>query len=41
VAVYQLTNKGLMAHVDISGTKYWKSRKLNEVVDTGSRRATR
>lgn len=29
LAVYQLTNKGLMAHIDISGTKYWKSRKLN------------
>ena len=29
LAVYQLTNKGLMAHVDISGTKYWKHRKLN------------
>lgn len=31
LAVYQLTNKGLMAQVDISGTKYWKSRKLNGV----------
>src|SRR2546428_494097 len=30
LAVYQLTNKGLMAHLDISGTKYWKHRKLNE-----------
>jgi len=29
VAVFQLTNKGLMAQVDISGTKYWKHRKLN------------
>lgn len=29
LAMYQLTNKGLIAHVDISGTKYWKSRKLN------------
>ena len=29
LAVYQLTNKGLMAHLDISGTKYWKHRKLN------------
>jgi len=41
VAVYQLTNKGLMAHADISGTKYWKNKKLNEVADTGSRRAGR
>jgi len=41
VAVYQMTNKGLMAHADISGTKYWKSRKLNDVADTGSRRARR
>lgn len=30
VAVYQLTNAGVMAHADISGTKYWKSKKLNE-----------
>jgi lipid-binding SYLF domain-containing protein len=30
LAVYQLTNKGLMIHLDISGTKYWKHRKLNE-----------
>jgi lipid-binding SYLF domain-containing protein len=29
LAVYQLTNKGLMAQVDISGTKYWKAKKLN------------
>src|SRR5262249_51845932 len=28
VAVYQLTNKGLMASLDLSGTKYWKSKKL-------------
>jgi len=37
LAVYQLTNKGLMAHVDISGTKYWKSRKLNEPERRASR----
>lgn len=30
LAVYQITNKGLMAHLDISGTKYWKHRKLND-----------
>ena len=29
VAVFQLTEKGLMASVDIAGTKYWKSDKLN------------
>jgi lipid-binding SYLF domain-containing protein len=32
LAVYQLTNKGLMAHLDISGTKYWKHKKLNAPV---------
>jgi lipid-binding SYLF domain-containing protein len=29
VAVFQLTYKGLMASADISGTKYWKHKKLN------------
>ena len=29
LVVYQLTNKGLMAQADISGTKFWKSKKLN------------
>ncbi len=29
MAVYQLTEAGLMAHVDIAGTKYWKNDKLN------------
>lgn len=29
MAVYQLTEAGLMLQADISGTKYWKSRKLN------------
>ena len=29
VAVYQITDKGLMASVDITGTKYWKHKKLN------------
>jgi lipid-binding SYLF domain-containing protein len=29
LAVFQLTNKGLMAQADIAGTKYWKSKKLN------------
>ena len=29
VAVFQLTNKGLMAQADVSGTKYWKHKKLN------------
>lgn len=30
LAVYQLTDKGLMLHADISGTKFWKDDKLNE-----------
>ena len=29
LAVYQITDKGLMAHADIAGTKYWKNAKLN------------
>jgi lipid-binding SYLF domain-containing protein len=29
VAVYQMTEKGLMLQADISGTKYWKNDKLN------------
>ncbi len=29
LAVFQLTNKGLMAQADVSGTKYWKHKKLN------------
>jgi lipid-binding SYLF domain-containing protein len=29
VAVYQMTNGGLMLQADISGTKYWRSEKLN------------
>ncbi len=30
LAIYQMTEKGLMANVDIAGTKYWKNDKLNE-----------
>jgi len=30
LAVYQLTEKGLMASADIAGTKYWKNKKLND-----------
>jgi len=30
IAIYQLTDKGLMASADIAGTKYWKNKKLNE-----------
>jgi lipid-binding SYLF domain-containing protein len=30
LAVFQLTNKGLLAQADISGTKYWKAKKLNQ-----------
>jgi lipid-binding SYLF domain-containing protein len=29
MAVYQFTEGGLMLQADISGTKYWKSKKLN------------
>ena len=29
IAVYQLTDKGLMASADITGTKYWKDDELN------------
>lgn len=29
MAVYQMTEAGLMAHADIAGTKYWKNDKLN------------
>jgi lipid-binding SYLF domain-containing protein len=30
IAVYQITDKGLMAAADVAGTKYWKADKLNE-----------
>ena len=30
IAIYQITDKGLMASADIAGTKYWKHKKLNE-----------
>jgi lipid-binding SYLF domain-containing protein len=30
LAIFQLTDKGLMLHADIAGTKYWKNEKLNE-----------
>jgi lipid-binding SYLF domain-containing protein len=29
IAVWQMTDKGLMASADIAGTKYWKNKKLN------------
>jgi lipid-binding SYLF domain-containing protein len=29
LAIYQITEKGLMANADIAGTKYWKDDKLN------------
>lgn len=29
LAIYQMTEKGLMANADIAGTKYWKNEKLN------------
>ncbi|HPA80886.1 MAG TPA: YSC84-related protein [Thermoanaerobaculales bacterium] len=30
IAVYQISDKGLMAAADVAGTKYWKNDKLNE-----------
>jgi lipid-binding SYLF domain-containing protein len=30
IAYYQITEKGLMASADITGTKYWKNKKLND-----------
>jgi lipid-binding SYLF domain-containing protein len=30
LAIYQLTEKGLMLNADIAGTKYWKNEKLND-----------
>ena len=30
LAIYQITDTGLMAHADIAGTKYWKNKKLNK-----------
>jgi hypothetical protein len=30
MAVFQMTEKGLMLQADISGTKYWKPEGLNE-----------
>ena len=30
MAIYQITDKGLMAFADIAGTKYWKNKKLNK-----------
>jgi lipid-binding SYLF domain-containing protein len=29
MAIYQTTDKGLIANADVSGTKYWKFKKLN------------
>jgi lipid-binding SYLF domain-containing protein len=29
VAIYQFTEKGLVAQADVSGTKYWKAKDLN------------
>ena len=29
IAIYQITDKGLIASADISGTKYWQNKKLN------------
>jgi lipid-binding SYLF domain-containing protein len=29
LAIYKMNDKGLMASADVSGTKYWKNKKLN------------
>ena len=29
IAIYQISDKGLMANADVAGTKYWKNDKLN------------
>lgn len=29
IAIYQITDAGVMAQADISGSKYWKDKKLN------------
>lgn len=29
LAIFQITDKGLMLHADVAGTKYWKNKKLN------------
>jgi lipid-binding SYLF domain-containing protein len=36
LAVYQLNDKGLMLQADISGTKFWKDKKLNEQAASAS-----
>ena len=30
LAIYQITDKGIMLHADIAGTKYWQNKKLNK-----------
>jgi hypothetical protein len=30
LAIYKMNEAGLMASADVSGTKYWKNKKLNE-----------
>ena len=30
IAIFQLTDKGLMAHADISGTRFWQIEELNQ-----------
>jgi len=30
IAIYQITEKGLMANADVAGTKYWQNDKLNK-----------
>lgn len=38
MAVYQLTDAGLMISADIAGTRYWRNTKLNKGVDEAPKR---
>jgi hypothetical protein len=40
LAIYQLTESGLMLKADVSGTKYWVDKKLNKVTPPDATAAT-
>jgi lipid-binding SYLF domain-containing protein len=42
VVIYQITDKGLLANADVSGTKYWMDEELNhpDRLESGSRERT-
>lgn len=40
LAIYQLTESGLMLKADVSGTKFWVDKKLNKVEDNKTSSAT-